>query len=587
MTPQFDQALALARQGRLAEAERLFMDVSAADPRNFAAHRMTALVRYQQGQFARALEAIDAAVAVNPETAEPWVLRGVILHRLGRADAAVASLAKATVLDPRDAQAWYNRGIILGDLGRFDDAVESYDRALAIGESPDLWANRAGALLSLRRAEDAVVSCDKALAMEPGYIPALCNRGMAYADLKRFPEAVADLDQALARAPGMVEAWVNRGTVLYELGQFADALASYDRALQLQATNRSAWVNRGDALVGLKRYKEALENFDRALELAPGAAVLVKRAAALQTLNRLDEALSSADEALVHRADYSEAHEIRGRILLEMHRVEEGLEALRRSGEASAAPPREDIDFLLRHDLELRDYLRSHDGAAIGERLPGPVVNPANADTVAETWATQHPQIVVIDNLLTPEGLEALRRFCWSTDMWKRPYPGGYLGALPQTGFAAPLLAQIAEELRATFPTVLGDHGLRLLWGFKYDSALKGINIHADQAAVNVNFWITPDEANLNPDSGGLVVWNVAAPADWDPEVYNRDEGRIRAFLAEAGAQAISVPYRANRAVIFDSGLFHETDAFQFKHGYLSRRLNVTMLYGRRNSYGT
>jgi hypothetical protein len=42
------------------------------------------------------------------------------------------------------------------------------------------------------------------------------------------------------------------------------------------------------------------------------------------------------------------------------------------------------------------------------------------------------------------------------------------------------------------------------------------------------------------------------------------------------------VPHRANRAVIFDSDLFHETDAPTFKEGYLNRRINVTLLYGRR-----
>jgi tetratricopeptide (TPR) repeat protein len=583
MTQEFDQAMALARQGRLSEAEALFVKVSAADPRNLAAHRMAALVRYQQGKFAPALEAIDAATAASPETVEPWVLRGVILHRLGRGEDAVASVNRATALDPADSQAWYNLGVILGDLGRFEEAVASCDRALAVRESPDLWANRAGALLNLKRAEEAVESCNKALAAAPGFIPALCNRGMAYADLKRYGEAVADLDHALAQAPSMVEAWVNRGTVLHELGLFADALASYDRALQVQATNRSAWVNRGDALVGLKRYAEALENFDRALELAPGAAAHVKRAATLHTLGRLSEALAAAGDALRMSADYSPALEIRGRILLEMDRVEEGLESLKRSG----GPVHEETEFQRRHDAEQRAYLAAGGGTFTGERLRGSAINPANAGKAAHDWAATAPKIVVIDDLLTPEGLDALRRFCWSAPMWKRPYPGGYLGALPQYGFAAPLLAQIAAELRATFPAVIGDHALRLLWGFKYDSTMKGIAVHADQAAVNVNFWLTPDEANLDPDRGGLVVWNVAAPPDWDAEVYNRDEGRIRAFLKDAGATAVTVPYRANRAVIFDSDLFHETDSFRFKEGYLNRRINLTMLYGRRNSYGT
>ena len=99
---------------------------------------------------------------------------------------------------------------------------------------------------------------------------------------------------------------------------------------------------------------------------------------------------------------------------------------------------------------------------------------------------------------------------------------------------------------------------------------------------MNVNFWITPDEANLDPASGGLVVWDVAAPLDWNFTTYNQNEPRARAFLASAGAKPIVVPHRCNRAVIFDSDLFHETDTIRFRHGYQNRRINITMLYGWR-----
>ena len=47
-------------------------------------------------------------------------------------------------------------------------------------------------------------------------------------------------------------------------------------------------------------------------------------------------------------------------------------------------------------------------------------------------------------------------------------------------------------------------------------------------------------------------------------------------------AKPVTIPYRANRAVIFDSDLFHKTDRIDFKSGYLNRRINVTMLYGDR-----
>ncbi len=44
------------------------------------------------------------------------------------------------------------------------------------------------------------------------------------------------------------------------------------------------------------------------------------------------------------------------------------------------------------------------------------------------------------------------------------------------------------------------------------------------------------------------------------------------------------IPYRANRAVVFNSDLFHETDQFTFKDEHESRRINITLLYGHRHN---
>ena len=80
------------------------------------------------------------------------------------------------------------------------------------------------------------------------------------------------------------------------------------------------------------------------------------------------------------------------------------------------------------------------------------------------------------------------------------------------------------------------------------------------------------------------MVWDKAAPADWDFGTYNGEAGPIREFLLHSKARSVTVPYRANRAVIFDSDLFHETDRMQFKSGYENRRINITLLYGRRRA---
>jgi tetratricopeptide (TPR) repeat protein len=301
-------------------------------------------------------------------------------------------------------------------------------------------------------------------------------------------------------------------------------------------------------------------------------------------LQEPEDALKSYRKALQIDPGYKDAQRNLGSPLFETGRVEEGMREFRRFAET--APPLSEIPpHKARHDQEQRDYRGGAEDFHIeaGQRLAGPAVNPGRVEAGSQ-WRTASPQIVVIDDLLTLPALQALRRFCLGSTIWRNSFEEGYLGAFPEDGFACPLLAQIAEELSSAFADIFASLPLQYLWAFKYDSQLQGIKVHADFAAVNVNFWITPDCANLDPESGGLVIWDKAVPADWDFGTYNGEAAPIREFLLRTGAQSVTVPYRANRAVIFDSDLFHETNRMNFKPGYENRRINVTLLYGRRKT---
>jgi tetratricopeptide (TPR) repeat protein len=312
----------------------------------------------------------------------------------------------------------------------------------------------------------------------------------------------------------------------------------------------------------------------------------------LREQGKLAAAEACYREAVRLMPDYAEGYKHLGMVLEERGRLDESFALFTRHAELtygagtplSAGPS---VAHKQQHDAEQQAWLGDKAAAfhlADGSRIAGLAVNPANrVAEISETWRTARPQIVVIDDLLTAEALQKLRRFCLDSTVWRAIYEGGYLGAFPEHGFAPPLLAQIAEELRALYPVIIGNHPLLHFWAFKYDSSLRGINKHADFAAVNVNFWITPDEANLDPEHGGLVVWDAAAPLDWDFAKYNAADDDIRAFLEREKANPVTVPYRANRAVVFDSDLFHETDTIHFKPGYENRRINVTLLFGRRH----
>ena len=69
------------------------------------------------------------------------------------------------------------------------------------------------------------------------------------------------------------------------------------------------------------------------------------------------------------------------------------------------------------------------------------------------------------------------------------------------------------------------------------------VDVHADDAAIGVNFWLTPNEANLNPDGGGLAVCRVPPPVAWETRGYNPDKGWIVAFLGQHVAEVLILPY--------------------------------------------
>src|SRR5262249_30271220 len=143
---------------------------------------------------------------------------------------------------------------------------------------------------------------------------------------------------------------------------------------------------------------------------------------------------------------------------------------------------------------------------------------------VEHEYLNQPPGLVVVDDFLNEAALESVRLFCLESTIWSSTqHAHGRLGSQFQNGFNCPLLLQIAEELRARLPRLIGDrYPLRHMWGYKSGPILAAdATTHADFAAVNVNFWITPDEANLDSQGGGLVVYNVDAPIHWDFHTYN------------------------------------------------------------------
>eukprot|EP00930_Biecheleria_cincta_P075819 TRINITY_DN63019_c0_g1_i1.p1 TRINITY_DN63019_c0_g1~~TRINITY_DN63019_c0_g1_i1.p1 ORF type:complete len:377 (+),score=62.88 TRINITY_DN63019_c0_g1_i1:24-1154(+) len=123
-----------------------------------------------------------------------------------------------------------------------------------------------------------------------------------------------------------------------------------------------------------------------------------------------------------------------------------------------------------------------------------------------QIYHSSSQNLVVMDNFLSTEALAALLRFSLEATVW-HDLKGGFLGAYMQEGFENDVLVRLVEELHAGFPDVIGNVSLEEMWAYKYSQGSDGIHVHADESLVNVNFRIVPDEANLDPTTGGMVVY--------------------------------------------------------------------------------
>jgi len=190
--------------------------------------------------------------------------------------------------------------------------------------------------------------------------------------------------------------------------------------------------------------------------------------------------------------------------------------------------------------------------------------------------------IVVVDNFLIPKYSLRLRDFTLfynkKEDIYK-DYAAINFYRYDPTRVWFSLLSDIVDQSKLKFNFLSQSDFIRG-WSFIYDNISDGVNIHADPAGINLNYWVTPDECmDLASNTNGLDIWTICPPPDWGHDLYNKRPDLCIKYVEEHKAHRVSVPYRFNRLIIFNSKFFHKTQPVRAKPGYENRRVNYTFLY--------
>ena len=400
------------------------------------------------------------------------------------------------------------------------------------------------------------------------------NLGVIYARQGDPREAIEHFDRALRLDPNYLHACMNKGSALVAVGRQCEALCMFDRVLRAAPDNYRAHAQRGLVCANVQRHGEALRHFAATLKL--------DRESGLGT-SQNPTLLYTTQAKLRHDVEQFRHLAIQGVRPDFFQNLADNYDELRR-GIDWPGDPSEVVALPSQLPPAISaTYNQPVHIAECSAAADGPVSARLERSEATGRFLAEDAGVAYVDGFLTQPALDALTAFLRESTIWfDFRHVSGHVAAYLETGLASALLLQIAADARAAFPEILGPHPLKQVWAFKNISRGDRIGLHVDDAAVSLNLWLTADQARDAADCGGLSIYRQRLAAGRDLRSYDTDADDLRKALEDTGAPTVNVGYRQNRAVLFDSSLYHESTGTNFASGYHNHRVNLTMLFGER-----
>ena len=507
------------------------------------------------------------------------------LHNEGKFDEADQIYQSVLKDDADNFVANYFHGCVLSEKSQFQDAVKYFKKSL--DSKPDNYEanNNLGiAYKKLNDYENAKKYFLKAISVDENNFRAYFNCANLYFDEKKYDQAIDFFNKTISCDSTIGEAHHRLGVIYqeqYKINRNTEYLVKakncFNTAIISDASNPDPISALGKIYLWLGDIKEADNQFKKVCSLKHSDETIFSKynERYLSDKKLLSVLIKHEYEQLTYLKDNTSNIEFEKEYYNELERLYSKI----RKGEFGT----EDVDYSIKTKIA---QIICNDPPNIPSHN---LINEENDIELLESkFLEKAPGILVIDNFLNYEALIELQKFCLNANIFKQPFQNGYLGAFITEGLSNEFILKLSEDLRFTFKNIFKDLKLMTALIFKYDSSKKGINIHADQSSVNVNCWITPESANIDKKSGGLQIWDKSPSPEKLVQVkelgfdaYNSDanSSEKKRFLAENESNRQIIPYKENRAVIFNSMLLHTTDTYSFKDNYKDRRLNLTFFY--------
>jgi len=292
-----------------------------------------AYAHWNAGQVDQAEIFCQRVLSLWPGQSDAHHLMGVMAHAYGNLDLAIDHLRKACQAPRAPAVYFSNLAEMLRQKGLLTEAEQAGRKSVAINSAlPSAWNNLGIILQEAGQYEESKQCLERVIAYEPNNAEAHNNLANTCKRMGLFDKAEQYWMKALALKTNYAEPYSNLSNLFNDKGEWDKAAEMARKAIELSPQMVDAYINLSAIETARSNHLEALRWQNALLSFAPlHSTGLASRALTLKQLERLDEALSSAQAAVAANPASDEAHNALGMVLQSLNRFDDALASYERA----------------------------------------------------------------------------------------------------------------------------------------------------------------------------------------------------------------------------------------------------------------
>ena len=366
---------------------------------------------WNAGQADQAEILCQRVLAAWPGQTDASHLLGLIAYAFGNLDIAINHLRQACRAPRAPAVYFSNLAEMLRQRGLLIEGEQSARQALAMDNTlMGAWNNLGIILQQAGKYEESLSCLKRVLFLDPENAEACNNLGNTCKLVGLLDQAEEYWEKAIKLRPNYAEAYSNLANVFNEQSLWDKSAEYARRAIDLNPQLVDAYINLAAVESSRQRHGEALHWLNALLTFASShSSGLAARALVLKQMDRIEEALDSAQSSVAAGPDNAEAHNILGLVLQRMGRVEEALAAYER---AAALPGTVAEKALINRAIQLMELGRATDAEMAFGRVLETFPRSASAffnGADLKKFTRGDPNIQKMQDLLSAGGAQSNR----------------------------------------------------------------------------------------------------------------------------------------------------------------------------------